>query len=294
MALRSMTGFSRVQGTSSGYVWAIEMKSVNGRGLDLRFRLPPSFDRLEPEMRARAQKVLARGSISITVSLRREVVGSAPRINEAVFAALAEKAEQLAWSSKLNGVTVGDLLRLPGVIETGDSGEEEMPESVRADLLSSFDAALADLLAARTAEGATLAKIVSGHLDEISASVVDAAAIDVHRPQAVRARLDVQIAQLLGASERFDSDRLHQEAMLIAARIDVREEIDRLKAHVDAGRTLLGEVAPVGRKLDFLTQEFVREANTLCSKANDIALTRVGLALKSSVEQLREQVQNIE
>lgn len=294
MSIRSMTGFARAHGAQAGFSWVFEAKTVNGRGLDVRFRLPQGLDALEGEMRARAQKALARGNVAITLNLKRESVAGGLRIDEALFAQLAEVAERLAWSAKLPGMTAGDLLRLPGVIQTGEGLDEGPPETVLAAVMASYDALLAELTSSRQSEGAALATIVAGQIDGVEASVGVAEVAESRRPEAVRARLKAQIEALTGASPAFDPDRLHQEAMLIIARIDVKEEIDRLKAHVAAARGLLASREPVGRKLDFLAQEFVREANTLCSKANDISLTRAGLDLKTWVEQFREQVQNIE
>ena len=237
---------------------------------------------------------LARGNVQISLAVKRESSVVRPRVNEALFAELAEIAERLSWSSRLGTVLPGDLLRVPGVIETGEGGDEAPDEAVQQAVLADFDAALAMLAQSRRGEGEALAGIISSQLDQMAERVTAAEACDTVRHGAIRARLKAQIEALLDTSDSFDADRLHQEAVLIASRIDVREEIDRLKAHIAQARTLLGAREPVGRKLDFLAQEFVREANTLCSKANDIALTRVGLDLKTIVEQFREQVQNIE
>ena len=289
-----MTGFARAQGAEAGHTFAFELKSVNGRGLDLRFRLPQPFDALEADLRARAQKVLARGNVQIGLSVKRETTGAGLRVNEALFAELAETAEQLAWSAKLTQATVGDLLRIPGVIEAGEGRDEPPSEAVTAAVIACFDAALEMLVASRRSEGEALGRILAAQIDQMASGIAAAETLDALRPAALRARLKSQIEALLEASATFDADRLHQEAVLMASRLDVREEIDRFVAHVAAARVLLATPEPVGRKLDFLTQEFVREANTLCSKANDIALTRIGLDLKTLVEQFREQVQNVE
>ena len=294
MAISSMTGFGRAQGAQGGLTWVIELKSVNGRGLDLRFRVQSPFEALEQDLRTRAARKLARGNVQIGVSVKRETAAVHPRVNEALFAELAEVAERLSWTSRLGTVSPGDLLRLPGVVETGDAPDQTLDEAVQQAVLADFDAALAMLITSRRQEGAALAAIISAQLDQMDERIAAAEACDAARAGAIKARLKSQIEALLDTSDTFDADRLHQEAVLIASRIDVREEIDRLKAHVAQARTLLGAKEPVGRKLDFLAQEFVREANTLCSKANDIALTRVGLDLKTVVEQFREQVQNIE
>ena len=294
MALKSMTGFAREQGAAGGYAWVVELRSVNGRGLDLRIRAQAPFDSLEADMRARAQKVLSRGNVNLTLTSKRDTTVTKTRINEVLFAELAETAERLTWSAKLATVTIGDLLALPGVVESGDAASDAPDETVTAAVLATFDGALAALVASRRNEGVALEKVLGGHLDAIAAAVVSAEATDVIRLESIMQRLNTQVRALLDAADGLDPQRLHQEAALIASRVDIREEIDRLKAHLDTARTLLKAKEPVGRKLDFLTQEFAREANTLCSKANDIALTRVGLDLKSWVEQFREQVQNIE
>lgn len=294
MAISSMTGFGRAQGTHGGLTWQIELKSVNGRGLDLRFRIQTPLDGLEQEFRSRAARKLARGNVQISLAVKRESASVHPRVNEALFAELAEIAERLSWTSRLGTVSPGDLLRLPGVVETGESADQTPDEQVQQAVNADFDAALAMLATSRRQEGTALAAIISAQLDQMEARIAAAEACDGARGLAIKARLKSQIEALLDTSDTFDADRLHQEAVLIASRIDVREEIDRLKAHVAQARTLLSAKEPVGRKLDFLAQEFVREANTLCSKANDIALTRVGLDLKTIVEQFREQVQNIE
>ena len=294
MTISSMTGFARAQGSAGDYAWAFEIKSVNGRGLDLRFRLPAPFDALEADFRTRAQKALSRGNLQIGMSVTRTASVARGRINEDLFIDYATVAERLAWKANLAAATVGELLRLPGIIETGTTPEEVLDAVVTEAVLASFDAALAGLVSARAAEGAALAAIITGQLDGMAAAVAAAIEADGARPAAIRARLDSQIRALLDSAETFDPARLHQEAMLIASRVDVREEIDRLKAHIEAARGHVAAREPVGRKLDFLAQEFVREANTLCSKANDLALTRIGLDLKALVEQFREQVQNIE
>ncbi|MCA0424700.1 MAG: YicC family protein [Proteobacteria bacterium] len=294
MTLSSMTGFARAQGCAGPFNVAIEMRSVNGRGLDLRFRLQPPFDGFEAEFRARAQKVLSRGSVQVALTAKRETQAALVRVNETLFGELAEVAEQLAWKAKLTQATVGDLLRLPGVIETGDARDETPDEAIQSAVPALFDEALAGLVSARRSEGRALSAIVSGQLDQMETGIRAAAEADGARPAAIRARIESQIRALGENPQNFDTDRLHQEAVLIATRMDVREEIDRFTAHIAAARQLVAAREPVGRKLDFLTQEFVREVNTLCSKANDLALTRIGLDLKAVVEQFREQIQNIE
>ncbi|HRK24803.1 MAG TPA: YicC family protein [Beijerinckiaceae bacterium] len=294
MALASMTGFARASGVAGAYALAFEMRSVNGRGLDMRFRLPAPFDGLEQDLRTRAQKRLARGTVQIGLTIRRESPAGTVRINEQTFLDVAAQAEKLAWMANLAAATVGDLLRVPGILESGPVEPEALDEAARAATFACFDAALEGLIAARHSEGAALKDVVLQQIDAMQRGIAAAEAADAARPAAIKARLRTQIAALMDSADGLDPQRLHQEAALIAARVDIREEIDRFRAHVDAARALVNAAEPVGRKLDFLTQEFVREANTLCSKANDIALTRVGLDLKALVEQFREQIQNIE
>jgi uncharacterized protein (TIGR00255 family) len=289
-----MTGFARAGGETAGMGWVLELKSVNGRGLDVRFRLPPPFDALEAELRQRVQKVLARGNLQIGLTVRRKSAAGSGRFNEELFLKYADIAEKMAWAAKLAAPTTGDILRLPGVIEAGDSDDEALADPARNEFLAAFDAALADLLAARRSEGRALRTIVAGLLDTMADRVAALEAADGERRAAIPERLRAQVAAILQAGLGFDEQRLHQEAVLVATRIDIREEVDRLKAHIGQGRALLDSGEAVGRKLDFLSQEFVRETNTICSKANDLALTRIGLDLKTIVEQFREQVQNIE
>lgn len=294
MPVSSMTGFARAAGSHAGFAWVVEIRSVNGRGLDMRLRLPAPFDAFEADIRARLQKALARGNVQLSLTPSRET-GAAPGvINDAAFLHYAEQVERLTWAAKLAAPTVGDILRLPGVIETRDAAAGEIEADLAGAALASIDEAVDSLVEARRREGAALTAIVRGLIDDIDAKIAEAEIADRTRREAIPARLRAQIAQLGESGLALDADRLHQEAVLIASRIDVREELDRLKAHVGQARTLLGEKGAVGRKLDFLTQEFVRESNTLCAKANDLTLTRVGLDLKALVEQFREQIQNIE
>lgn len=293
MSVSSMTGFARAQGAGQTLAWVFELRSVNGRGLDLRFRLPVPLDACEADLRARAQKRLVRGNVQIGVSVKRESIAATARVNDSAFQGYAELGARLAAGAGLAPLTTGDIMRLPGVIETAETGETSLSEAEQAEVAASFEVALDQLIAARRQEGQALAAIIGGLLDQMSDRIAAAEAADGARLASIRERLQTQIKALLETSA-LDADRLHQEAVLIASRIDVREEIDRLKAHVEQARGHLRAKDAVGRKLDFLSQEFVREANTLCSKANDIALTRIGLDLKAIVEQFREQVQNIE
>jgi uncharacterized protein (TIGR00255 family) len=295
MALSSMTGFARGHGASGSYAWAWEIKSVNGKGLDLRLRLPPGWDAIEAPVRARVAERLARGSIQANLTMDRSGVAPAVRINTAVLEAVLTTLRQLAPRVDASPPSLDGLLALKGVMEVGDSEEnEEERRGAEIAATAGFAEVLAALGEMREREGAALGRVLAMRLGEIAALARRAELAPGRRPEAVRVRLAEQVATLLAQSERFDADRLHQEAILIAAKADVREELDRLAAHVAQAQLLIGQGGPIGRRLDFLAQELNREANTLCAKANDVELTNIGLELKAAVEQFREQVQNVE
>jgi len=295
MALSSMTGFARGHGVSGGYAWAWEIRSVNGKGLDLRLRLPPGWDAVEPPVRSKTGEALARGTVYATLSVERHVKSPVVRLNEDVLNAVLGTVRSLAGRIDADRPRLDGILGIKGVIEVVDAevGEDER-RAVEAAVVAGFGAVLASLVENRRREGDALARILSGRLDEIAALISRAEAAAARRPDAVRQRIADQVAVLLQASDRFDPDRLHQEAVLIAAKSDVREELDRLAAHVAQAQGMVVKGGAVGRRLDFLSQELNRESNTLCAKANDLELTNIGLELKSVVEQFREQVQNLE
>ncbi|MDN3563447.1 YicC/YloC family endoribonuclease [Paeniroseomonas aquatica] len=296
--LMSMTGFARESGTladGTAFVW--ELRSVNGRGLDLRLRLPNGQDALEAPLREATGKRFKRGNISASLTLKRE---DRPRLT--VDPAALDQALQLAL--ELAGRIRGSmspraeaLLALPGVMRTEvPQPDEALEETKRAALAEAFGQALAGLAEARQAEGAKLQEILSGLLAEIAALRDAAAAEAVGQPAAQRARMLEQLAALLGeaGTARIPEERLAQEVALLAQKSDVREELDRLAAHIEAAGALIAAGDGAGRKLDFLTQEFVREANTLCSKSASVPLTRIGLDLKAAIERLKEQAANVE
>lgn len=295
MALSSMTGFARGQGVAGSYAWAWELKSVNAKGLDLKLRLPPGWDAVEPAVRSKAAEVLARGSVFANLSVSREGAAPVARVNEPVLNAVLTALNSLSGKVQAEPPTLDGILSLKGVIEVS---EAEVSESDRAAaeaaIVRGFGEALASLTEMRRHEGSALGKILTDRLSEIGTLAGRAEATPGRKPEAIKARLAEQVATLLEASQRFDPDRLHQEAILLASKIDIREELDRLVAHVAQAKKLLNGGGPVGRKLDFLAQELNRESNTLCSKANDLELTNIGLELKAVVEQFREQVQNLE
>ena len=295
MALSSMTGFARSHGVCGSYAWAWEIKSVNGKGLDLRLRLPPGWDAVEAAVRARAAQALSRGSIQLNLTVDRSGAAPVVHVNTAVLEAVLAAARQLSRRVEASPPTLDGLLALKGVIEVSDAAEsEEERQSAEAAVTAGFAEAITALTDMRRHEGSALARVLTARLDEIAALTARAELVPGRRPEAIRARLAEQVAALLAQSDRFDADRLHQEAILIATKADVREELDRLAAHVAQAKALIEQGGAIGRRLDFLAQELNREANTLCAKANDVELTNIGLELKAAVEQFREQVQNVE
>jgi uncharacterized protein (TIGR00255 family) len=295
MALSSMTGFARTHGVSGSYAWAWEIKAVNGKGLDLRLRLPLGWDAIESAVRSRAAETLSRGSVQAGLTVERSAATPSVRVNTAVLDAVLAAARQLARRVEASPPTLDGLLSLKGVLEISDADEnEEEKRSAEAAVTAGFADAIAALAEMRRHEGAALARVLAARLGEIAALAQRAELVPGRRPEAIRARLAEQVATLLAQSDRLDPDRLHQEAILIATKADVREELDRLAAHVAQARLLIEQGGAIGRRLDFLAQELNREANTLCAKANDVELTNIGLELKAAVEQFREQVQNVE
>jgi uncharacterized protein (TIGR00255 family) len=295
MALSSMTGFARGHGVCGVYAWSWELKSVNAKGLDLRLRLPPGWDAVEIPVRTKAAEVLSRGTIYGTLTAKREGVAPMVRVNEPVLAAVLATVKSLAGRIDAAPPRIDGILSLKGVVDVVDEDErEEDRQAAEAAVIAGFHKTVADLVEMRRREGAALGQILSQRLSEIEALAARADVVPGRRPDAIKARIKEHVETLLGTSERLDPDRLHQEAILIASKADIREELDRLASHVEQGRKLIATGGAVGRRLDFLAQEFNREANTICSKSNDVELTNIGLELKNVVEQFREQVQNLE
>jgi uncharacterized protein (TIGR00255 family) len=295
MALSSMTGFARRHGAAGPYGWVWEIRSVNAKGLDLRLRLPPGWDAIEPALRARAAEAVVRGTLHATLTVEREGAATSVKVNEDVLQAVIATLNSLADRIEAEPARLDGILAVKGVIEVTDAAEREEERTVaQAAVAKGFEAALTDLAAMRHNEGEALGRVLTARLAEISTLVARAEAAPGRRPEAIKARLAEQVAALLDAADRFDADRLHQEAILIASKADVREELDRLTAHVAQASKMLRDGGAVGRRLDFLAQELNRETNTLCAKAADLELTNIGLELKSLVEQFREQVQNLE
>jgi uncharacterized protein (TIGR00255 family) len=295
MALSSMTGFARSHGTSGPYAFEWELKSVNAKGFDLRVRLPSGWDELEAFAKKRAAEVLSRGTVYANLNVKRTSAVSTVRVNEDVLASIVNIAGVLAGKIDAVAPSIDGLLSIKGVIELVEPESNEAEnKAASAAAAAAFDQALLDLVEMRQREGVTLGQILSQRMEEIEHLAKRAEAAPGRKPDAIKARLAEQVAALLEASDRFDPDRLNQEALLIAAKADIREELDRIASHVSQARDLLRKGGPVGRRLDFLAQEFNREVNTCCSKSNDLELTNTGLEMKNVVEQFREQVQNLE
>ena len=294
MALSGMTGFSRAEGAHAGWSWTVEARSVNGRGLEVRFRGPPGFDGLERAAREAAQSHFTRGQISVTLTGKRLETQGKLRINTDELDRLIQTARAYVDRGGVAEPRFDGLLSVRGVMETGEAEDDaETQATVEAAMGQSLIVAFAGLKAARDEEGAALAGVLTGLIDRIAALTEGAELHAAAQPAILKERFEKRITELLADRTGLE-DRIVQEAAMMAAKADVREELDRLKVHVDAARALITSSGGVGRKLDFLTQEFMREANTLCSKSAVSALTTVGLDLKATIEQFREQVQNVE
>lgn len=293
--LASMTGYGRAAGALPGVGFTVEIKSVNGRGLDLRLRLAAGFDALESEIRRLIGKSVARGSLTVSLNVDREGEGGRVVVNHQALEAVLEGFKWLEGRVDAEKPRLDGILALRGVLEQHVSllsPDEE--EALSAAILGAVEQAVAGLVAARREEGGRIAAILLERIDEIGALTKAAERHPGRSRDAILARLRQQLADLTDASPALSDERLAQEAVLLATKADIREELDRLGAHIAAARQLIAGGGAVGRKLDFLSQEFNREANTLCSKSNDVALTAIGLDLKAVIDQLREQVQNIE
>jgi uncharacterized protein (TIGR00255 family) len=289
-----MTGFARTEGTVETITWAWEVRAVNGRGLELRFRLPTGWDALEPALREMAMKSLKRGNVNANLTVRRDSETRAS-IDEAALANVLALAMDL--HARIPGSPVPraeSLLTMPGVMRQAPADPVKEREIATPAAIAGFEEALKGLIASRDAEGARLAAVLDSQLTEIARLRDQAEAEAANQPAAQRARVMETLRSLLKESPSLPEERIAQEVALLAARSDVREELDRLAAHIAAARALMEEGVNIGRRFDFLVQEFNREANTLCSKSASIALTTTGLKLKATIEQMREQVQNIE
>ena len=295
MTITSMTGFARDSGSLGDWSWQWELKSVNGKALDVRLRLPPGLEHLDAEVRQRIQKVMKRGNLQVGLNLSNSNTRETVTVNQPLLAELTAIAGRLRAEINAPPLRAESLLALRGVLEPvrSEVSEEEAAARDRA-LMESFERALIALQAARAEEGKRLLAVLKEQLQKVAALAVAARDNPARAPDAIRRRLRDQVARLMETGASFDEQRLHQEAMMVATRSDIQEELDRLFSHVEAAGVLLAAGEPVGRKFDFLAQEFNREANTLCSKAIDKSLTAIGLDLKTVIDQMREQVQNIE
>ena len=291
--IASMTGFARVDGHGDGYSWTFEAKSVNGRSLDLRCRLPSGFDSIEAAARADLPKRLARGNVNLTLTVNRAQDVSQLRINRVLLTQVLELAREIEGAGAAPP-RLDSLLAIRGIIEPVEEDQTEARERVEAAIKIDLAKLIDQLVVNRIAEGNRIAEVLNGHLDEVARLVDAASACASTQPEALREKLRAQVTAILGSFPALPEERLAQEAAILIGKADVREELDRLRAHIRAARDLMAEGGAIGRRFDFLCQEFNREANTLCSKSADVELTRIGLSLKASIEQLREQVQNIE
>lgn len=294
MALSGMTGFGRAEGAAGSWTWAVEARSVNGRNLEVRFRGPPGFESLEKTARDAAQGRFQRGNVTIAVQAKRSDAGQQVRVNLEQLDRYLALGEELLATGRATVPSLDGLLALRGVVEAAETDEDpEALAQVAEAMAASLTTALDGLGTARREEGAALVGVLGGLLDRIEALVGEAAGLAEGQPVAIKERFERRMRELAGDSAALE-DRIIAEAAAFAVKADVREEIDRLAEHVRSARGLLGGEGPAGRRLDFLTQEFMREANTLCSKSALSALTAVGLELKATIEQFREQVQNVE
>jgi len=296
MPLNSMTGFARVEGIHGAVRWHWELRSVNGKGLDARLRLPPGMDGIEQRLRTELARHLKRGNCQINLVLDRSEMAAPLRVNRAALAVVMEAIGDIQKVMEVMPPRPEGILALKGVLENAEDAveDEDARTALEEALVSSFTEGVKALASARAEEGAKLETVLTGHVNEIERLTRNAEDCPAAAPSALQARLKEQLQEMLGDGAAIAEDRVAQEAALLATRADIREEIDRLKAHVEQARELLSSGEAVGRRLDFLTQEFNREANTLCSEAADVILTRIGLDLKAVIDQFREQIQNVE
>jgi uncharacterized protein (TIGR00255 family) len=293
MSVSSMTGFARLEGASADWTWAVEARSVNGRGLEVRFRGPPGFDGLERAAREAAQARLQRGQVGVSLQARRPEGALALRIDEAAIARYLALGVELVASGRAGPPSLDGLLALPGVARIAEpDSDPQAREALEGAMAATLAGAVEALDAARRAEGRALAEVMGRQLDQIEALTAAARQEAQAQPQLIKARFERRLVELAG--EAASEERIVQEAAALAVRADVQEELDRLAGHIAAARGLLAQSGAVGRKLDFLTQEFMREANTLTSKSASAALTAIGLDLKAVIDQFREQAQNVE
>ncbi|WEX89585.1 YicC family protein [Sinorhizobium garamanticum] len=295
MPLQSMTGFARREGSSGRHRWAWELRSVNGKGLDIRLRLPQGLERFEPDCRRLASEYFARGNLQIGLNVSGGEAAVEAVINQGALSAVLRLREQLGDLVDPAPLKFDTLLSIRGIVDFREPEESESERAGRdADILSGLALALGDLRSMREEEGAALGQILLAHVDRIEQLTASVESDPSRSPSAIAERLAQQVALIMEGASSLDRERLHAEVALLATKADLREEIDRLGSHVAAARDLLAKGGPVGRKLDFLAQEFNRESNTICSKSNAAAVSAAGIELKVVIDQFREQVQNLE
>ena len=295
MTLSSMTGFGRSNNHFENYSWVWELKSVNGKGLDLRTRIPQGFDNLDKHVKSVAKKVLFRGTLNISLHIKKDGVETVLNVNEDVLNKLIIIAKDAAIKHNLPMPSIDNLLTIRDVIEVKNDDTQDYIEKGRDKAVKlSFDEAIKSLISSREEEGAATYCMLSLILDDIDRLLSEAEVIGLKQPEFLKEKYEKKLRSLFDNKQEFDQDRLAQEIVLLALKSDIKEETDRLNAHIVSARKLLLTNGPVGRKLEFLTQEFNREINTLCSKSSDIRLTNIGLSLKASIDQFREQVLNVE
>lgn len=296
MTLQSMTGFSRVDGSQGTFSWSWELKSVNGKSLDVRWRLPFGYDFLEPELKVLVVKQLTRGNLQINLALEAQSVEKLPVINQTVLDAVIKMTEAVSAKTNASPPSIGELLAVKGVVEySADTSLDEEQTAIRNQaLLASFQEAVLSLANARLSEGAAIEAVLLDQVAQIEKLKLQIDADPSRSAEAIKKSLSQKVSALLNDSASFDEQRLYQEAAILATKADLQEELDRLAAHCVAARKLLASEGAVGRKLDFLAQEFNRECNTICSKANSTPVTQAGLQMKVVIDQFREQIQNIQ
>lgn len=293
--IASMTGYARAGGVAAGTSFSVEIKTVNGRGLDMRLRLASGFDAVEGEIRRRIGQVLSRGSVTLTLNVDRIGNDAPVLVNQQALSTVLDAVEAIGQRIETAPPRAEGILALPGVLQQQNSAmSPQEEEALQGAILGAVDHALTDLVSVRRAEGAHIAQVLKSRIDEIEQLVRLAEETPGRSREALLERLRLQIEDLQAAGAGVSEERLAQEALLLATKADIREELDRLVAHIASARQLLANGGAVGRKLDFLSQEFNREANTLCAKSGTVGLTAIGLDLKAVIDQLREQVQNIE
>ena len=299
MSLKSMTGYASQDGTleleATTCNWTWDIRSVNGKSLDMRLRLPPALSELDQQIRRQLPKKIARGNVQAHLQLEIEKPNAVLALNEEMLEAVLSLSKKLSKEHDIAPISMDAILSTRGVIDTNNNDETPEDKTALSDaVLENLDKALDLLVLSRAGEGAALHQILEETLIEIEKLVVAARDAPERTVSSIGAKLEEQIKELMKGDHEFSEERLYQEALIMAAKVDIKEEIDRLEAHIASARDLLASSEPVGRRLDFLAQEFNREANTVCSKANDVAITNIGLALKATIEQFREQVQNVE